>query len=73
MRKLGGHHATTTPDAAGPVAAAIRAGGGRYEKVIVREAERSGLPVSLVCAVIEQETHFRNVFGHDGGPRHTIP
>ena len=76
VRKLGGHRVTTTrPDAAGggTVAAAIRAGGGRYEKVIVREAKRSGLSASLVCAVIEQETHFRNVFGHDGGPRHTNP
>ena len=31
----------------------------------MREAKRSGLPVSLVCAVLEVETGFRNVFGHD--------
>jgi murein DD-endopeptidase MepM/ murein hydrolase activator NlpD len=31
----------------------------------VREARRSKVPVSLVCAVLEAETGFRNVFGHD--------
>ena len=32
---------------------------------IARECERHGLPASLVCAVIEVETGFQNVFGHD--------
>jgi hypothetical protein len=66
------HAAPATPPAhAAPakdrheVAAAIRAAHGRYEDIIVREAHHSGVPVSLVCAVIEHETHFRNVFGHD--------
>jgi hypothetical protein len=52
-----------TRDAA--LAAAIRAHGGRYEQIIVREARRSKLPVALVCAMVEQESSFRNVFGHD--------
>jgi hypothetical protein len=89
LRKLRGNHGKADahraqvhrPGGARPVAhplssglaGAIRAGGGRYEAAIVREAKRSKLPVALVCAVIEQETHFRNVFGHDGGPRHTNP
>ena len=50
---------------AGGVAAAIRAHGGRYEDDIVREAQRFRVPASLVCAVIEVESSFRNVFGHD--------
>ena len=45
--------------------AALRKAGARYEDAIVREAKRSGLPVSLICAVLEVETGFRNVFGHD--------
>jgi hypothetical protein len=43
----------------------IRHGGGRFEQQIVHGARLSKLPVALVCAVIEQETGFRNVFGHD--------
>ena len=31
----------------------------------MREARRAGLPVALACAVLEKETGFRNVFGHD--------
>jgi hypothetical protein len=45
--------------------AAIGAAKGRYEEAIVREAQRSKLPVALVCAVIEKETTFANVYGHD--------
>jgi peptidoglycan hydrolase-like protein with peptidoglycan-binding domain len=56
----------TAPAAPSGLAAAIRAGGGRYEDAIIREAKRSGLSVSLVCAVIQHETGFQNVFGHDG-------
>jgi len=47
------------------LAAALRKAGARYETEIVREAKRSGLQVSLICAVLEVETGFRNVFGHD--------
>ena len=68
LRKLREQHAGATPGTATPAdgpAAAIRAHGGRYGQIIVSEARRSGVPVSLVCAVIEKETHFTNVFGHD--------
>ncbi len=67
LRKLRERHAGATPAAvpAHGLAAAIHAHGGRYGRIIVSEARRSGVPVSLVCAVIEKETHFANVFGHD--------
>ncbi len=68
LRKLREQHAGATPGTATPAdgpAAAIRAHGGRYGQIIVSEARRSGVPVALVCAVIEKETHFTNVFGHD--------
>ena len=48
------------------LAAAIRAHGGHYEDIIIAEARRSKVPVSLVCAVMEVESSFTNVFGHDG-------
>ena len=47
------------------VARAIRAHGGRFEAVVVREARRVRLPIALACAIVEKETGFRNVFGHD--------
>jgi murein DD-endopeptidase MepM/ murein hydrolase activator NlpD len=47
------------------LAAAIRAHRGRYEDLIIAEARRSKVPVSLVCAVMEAESSFTNVFGHD--------
>ena len=53
------------PAGADAVAQAIRAHGGRFEVAIVREARRVRLPVALACAVLEKETGFRNVFGHD--------
>ena len=70
LRKLREQHggatsATSTGSPAHGPAAAIRAHGGRYGEIIVSEARRSGVPVALVCAVIEKETHFTNVFGHD--------
>jgi hypothetical protein len=39
--------------------------GANYSLRIVREARRAGIPVSLGFALIEQESGFRNVFGHD--------
>lgn len=39
--------------------------GARYSLRIVLEARRAGIPVSLGFALIEQESGFRNVFGHD--------
>ena len=56
---------TPRPRPAYGVEAAIRAHGGRYEDVIVRAARAHGVPVSLVCAVIEKESGFRNLFGSD--------
>ena len=53
------------PPAATPLARAIRASGGRFETIVVREARRARPPVALACAVLEKETGFRNVFGHD--------
>lgn len=42
-----------------------RAHGARYVETIVAESERADLPVALGFALIEQESGFRNVFGHD--------
>jgi murein DD-endopeptidase MepM/ murein hydrolase activator NlpD len=57
------HKAVAHTDAG--LAAAIRAHGGRYEDIIIAESRRSNVPVSLVCAVMEDESSFTNVFGHD--------
>jgi hypothetical protein len=71
LRHHFGHEATSNGGGgggrpgAGGLARAIRANGGRFETVVVREARRAGLPVALACAVLEKETGFRNVFGHD--------
>jgi hypothetical protein len=37
----------------------------KYALRIVLEARRSGIPVSLGFALVEQESNFQNVFGHD--------
>ena len=42
-----------------------RNGGNGYGRLIVAEARRAGIPISLGCALVEQESGFRNVFGHD--------
>ena len=34
---------------------------------IIVEARRYGVPISLAFAVVEQESNYRHVFGHDGG------
>jgi hypothetical protein len=49
------------------IALAIKAKrhGAKYALRIVLEARRAGIPVSLGFAIVEQETGFRNVFGHD--------
>jgi hypothetical protein len=39
--------------------------GGRHGALIVAEAQRAGIPIPLACALVEQESSFRNVFGHD--------
>ena len=56
----------STPPA-GSVQAAIRKHGGRYEDIIVRAAKEHRLPISLVCAVLDKESDFRNVYGADNG------
>lgn len=43
--------------------------GARYSLRIIWEARRADLPISLAFALVEQESAFRNIFGHDrGGP-----
>jgi hypothetical protein len=42
-----------------------RHGGNGYGLLVVREARNAGIPISLGCALVEQESGFRNVFGHD--------
>jgi len=54
--------------APGSLQARIRKHGGHYEDIIVREAKRHGLEVSLVCAVMEHESAFRNIYGRDPVP-----
>lgn len=39
--------------------------GARYISIIDRESRRTGLPFPLALALIEQESNFRNVYGHD--------
>lgn len=39
--------------------------GARWPNIIIREARRAGIPVSLGFALVEQESGFTNVFGHD--------
>lgn len=39
--------------------------GARYPNILIAEARRAHVPISLAFAVCEQETGFRNVFGHD--------
>ena len=39
--------------------------GANYSLRIVMEARRAGIPISLGFALIEQESDFRNVYGHD--------
>jgi soluble lytic murein transglycosylase-like protein len=42
--------------------------GANYSLRIVYEAKRVGIPVSALFALIEKETNFKNIFGHD----HTV-
>ena len=39
--------------------------GAQYSLRIVLEARRAEIPISLAFALVEQESGFRNVFGHD--------
>lgn len=44
-----------------------RAHGARYARTIADEAARAGIPYAVAFASVEQESAFRNVFGHDPG------
>ena len=52
---------------------AVKAKRGRanYSLRIITEARRNNVPISLAFAIVEQESNFRNVFGHD--PTSSIP
>lgn len=39
--------------------------GANYSLRIIQQARKSGIPISLGFALIEQESGFKNVFGHD--------
>jgi hypothetical protein len=45
--------------------------GARYSLRIIWEARRAGIPASLGFALVQTESGFRNIFGHD--PTHSIP
>lgn len=55
------------------VALAVRAKkhGANYALRTIIQARKAGVPISLAFALIEQESGFRNVFGHD--PTTSIP
>lgn len=44
-----------------------RRNGARHTIRIIEEARRAGLPLSWAFALVEQESAFWNVFGHDRG------
>lgn len=41
--------------------------GERYGRIIVKEADRAGLALQAACALVEQESNGRNIFGCDHG------
>lgn len=41
--------------------------GANHSLRTVWEARRAGIPISWAFALVEQESNFQNVFGHDGG------
>lgn len=50
------------------LAAKAKRHGARYALRIILEARRTGIPISLAFALIEQESGFRNVWGGDPPP-----
>lgn len=46
-------------------AARAKKAGARYVLRIIAEAKRAGVQLSLAFALVEQESNFTNVFGHD--------
>ena len=55
----------SSPSSHAGAAQAINENGGRHGRLIVAAAKRARLPLPLACALVEQESSFRNVFGHD--------
>jgi hypothetical protein len=47
------------------LAAKARANGARYSLRILDEARRAGIPASLGFALVQTESGFKNIFGHD--------
>jgi tellurite resistance protein len=54
------------------IAEAIRRHGGRYEKAILRASRQTNIPVAVLCAMINHESGFSNVFGHDTTTRNPV-
>jgi hypothetical protein len=53
------------PGAAGLAEVIDRNGGNGYGKLIVAKADKLKLPLVLACALVDLESTFHNVFGHD--------
>jgi soluble lytic murein transglycosylase-like protein len=53
------------------LAKVANAHGAKYSLRIITEARKNKVPISLAFALVQQESGFRNVFGHD--PTHSIP
>src|SRR5687768_14545482 len=51
----------------------IKSRGLDFGPTIIAEANRTGLPLALALALVEQESDFRNIFGCDLGPRDGVP
>ena len=58
-------HTPTKPAGDDRIATLIRRHGGRYEDEIIAASRATKVPVALLCAMIETETGFQNVFGGD--------
>lgn len=66
LKELAEKLAPPAPDRDAHLAELIdRNGGHGYGRLVVAEARRAGIPISLGCALVEQESGFQNVFGHD--------
>jgi tellurite resistance protein len=61
-------HKPEKPAGEDRIAALIRRHGGRYEDEIIAASRATKVPVALLCAMIETETGFQNVFGGDNVP-----
>jgi hypothetical protein len=48
------------------LAARAKLHGANYALRIIRESRGHGIPISAGFALVQKETYFRNIFGHDG-------